>query len=144
MILTSGIFSALFFVKKEKGRIEELDVFLNLVNFILKNIEAFDMPICDILKKADGRILSLCNVSGYGEISIKEGVRLSNKERQLLLSFFSELGRGYREEQIKICKYYYGELSELAGKLSGEYPQKRKLIFTLCICASLGVIILFI
>ncbi|MBE6538213.1 MAG: hypothetical protein E7671_01950 [Ruminococcaceae bacterium] len=146
LIVLSAFLCGYMLVIKEKKHIEQLDIFTRLIKHIYKQIEAFNLPLGDILKNTDAELLSLINEgSGYtGDITLSDALLVTPKEKKVIMSFFSGLGRCYRDEQLKMCKYYSDEIEALLAGRRKEYPKKRKLFLTLSLCAALGLVILMI
>ncbi len=149
ILVLAALFCSAYILLREKKHIEQLGGFTELIRQIYKQIEAFNLPVPDIMKSLDRDILKSCGASGQEGLTIeslvsREELFLNQKEKKIILDFSQGLGRCYRDEQLKLCKYY---LDELEGRLSiirSEYPKKRKLTLTLCFCAALGLIILMI
>lgn len=148
-LFASALFCACYLISREKRRMKILRGFTDLIGEIYKQIEMLNLPIPEILSGADRDFLLLCGAADGDKITLERLVDLTEdvltaREKELILSFSAGLGRCYRDEQLKLCKYYYGEIGICLEKLKSEYPKKRRLIFTLSICAALGVIILII
>ncbi len=149
LLLISAVICSFFLINEEKKRITYLGAFTELIGYIYKQIEAFNLPVSDILKNADKGILKLCGIDDRNKNDlnsiINEGkLQLDKKTRALLREFLLGLGRCYRDEQIRHCKYYYDELAEHFDTLKKEYPKRRRLIITLSLCTAFGLIILMI
>ena len=149
LLLISALFGALTLIYKEKRRIIQLEAFTVLIRFIYKQIEVFNLPLPEILEKADKNILKLCGWEGEEQIDFegllcREGLFIDSIERNMLLSFSAGLGRCYRDEQLRHCNYYLSELEKCLTGRKNDYPKKKKLIITLSICAALGLIIIMI
>ncbi len=149
ILLAVSLVSAALIMKKEKKHTDQLGGFCSLLEHIYKQIEAFNIPLPDILKNLDARTFKLCGIDVEG--GIDEGFFLNQggsflraKEKKLISDFYAGLGRCYRDEQLKSCKYYLDELSNILLEAEKEYPKKRKLTYTLCVCTALGIIILII
>ncbi|MBQ8208231.1 MAG: stage III sporulation protein AB [Clostridia bacterium] len=149
LLLISAFLCSLYLISKEKKHVELLGGFNELIREIYKQIEMLNLPVPEILERADERFLTLCGIREGEAISLEKLIdltenRLDPKEREIIMSFASGLGRCYRDEQLRLCKYYSGELESCLAARKNDYPKKRKLIITLTVCAALGIIILII
>lgn len=145
-IILSAFFGGYTLVTKEKKHIKQLDGVARLIRHIYKQIEAFNLPLCDILESTDAELLSVVD-TGDGtapEITLPHDLLLTPKERGVAAGFFSGLGRCYRDEELRLCRYYSDEIESLLTERRKEYPKKKKLCFTLSICGALGLVILMI
>ncbi len=135
-------------VTKEKRRIKQLGGFTALIRFIFKQIEAFNMPIPEIISLADKELLSLCGFadgdSDILHVLTHKELYIDGKSKSLLINFASGLGKSYRDEQLKHCNYYISEIEKYCESEEKDYPRKRKLILTLTLCAAIGLIIIMI
>lgn len=139
----------------EKAKIKQAEAFITLIKFIKKQIDCFCLPIYEIISKADHTVLKNC---GFKYFDIKNmpldssfewilnncGFYIDSEAIELIKKFSSELGKSYREDQLKSCNYYASELIEYKNRLISDLPQKRKLRTALCICSSLSFILLMI
>ena len=149
LLLLSALFGALFSVSKERKRIEFLRSFAELLGEIYRQIEMLDLPLDEILLRTPEKLTAICK-NAVGEKLTLESVALAaadmldKKETELINGFVSDIGRGYREEQLRICRYYTASLGDILSERERDYPKKRKLAFTLSFCLALGLIILLI
>lgn len=149
-LILSGICTSFAVLMREKEHIKQLSAFAELLKHIYKQIDNFNLPIPEIINCADRKILSLCG-AGEGDCEItlekllkNERLYLNQKEKEFLRAFSEGLGRCYRDEQLKLCKYYSDELSRLCTECREDYPKKQKLTLTVVFCIVLGIIILMI
>lgn len=147
LVATSLVIASLL-VLSEKKHIRQIAAFVTLIRFIGARIEAFDAPLPDILPDVEAAVLRDCGVrSGVQVTELKEipgacEMLLDEKEKRLVGLFFRDLGRQYRDDQIRSCAYYAGELEACYAARNAAYPQKRTMIYTLCVCAALAVVLL--
>ncbi|MBR4296154.1 MAG: stage III sporulation protein AB [Clostridia bacterium] len=149
-LVLSGVCASFAVLTKEKEHIKQLSAFAELLQYIYKQIDNFNLPLPKILNSADRKILLLCGARGEDyEITLEKLLKndklyLNQKEKELLRAFSEGLGRCYRDEQLKLCKYYSDELSRLCTECREDYPKKQKLTLTVVFCIVLGIIILMI
>ena len=119
-----------------------------LITRIKTEIECFALPIGDILSRIDPSIFERCGYTGSAPPKDLHGLLEktlftdAETERQAV-SFVSEFGRCYKNEQVERCSYFMALMEERRRKLASELPSKQKLNATLSLAAGLGAIILF-
>ena len=130
----------------EKKHIEQLLGFISLIGFIESQISNFNLPIPEILKKTDRKILSDCGLGAGEENSLfslheKKDLLLDEKEKKVVFEFADSLGRSYRDGQIALCRASLSELEKLSRERKEDYPKKIRLALTLSFCAAFALII---
>ena len=132
-------------IRAEKNRRRELDAILRLVRHIRENIEHFSRPLGEIWARFDDPVL---DASGFLAVLRREGMEAAVRKstltadvRAVLSSFASSLGRGYREEQIALCRYTEEKLSGIAETLAKSAPDRERLWRTLPVLAALSLIL---
>lgn len=115
---------------------------------IKSEIECFSMPIGEILKRVDPTLLRQCGYTGDErpeELSelLERSVIADRETARIVTRFVSEFGRCYKSEQVDRCAYFTALMGERRKRLAEELPVRRKLNATLCVAASLGLVILF-
>lgn len=149
ILFLSALGFALYRIYGEKKHIRLLRGFSVLLGDIYRQIDLLNLPVAEILKGADKSFLSLCGANPAEEIDLATLCalcedRLDKNESEIITAFASCLGRSYRDEQLRLCKYYSEELDTCLSLRETEYPKKRKLMLTLSLCLALGIIILII
>ena len=143
-LLISSLFTAFLMVEREKKKRAQLRRFIDLIRYIQRSIEAFNLPLGEIIKRVDTVLVSDCEISAGDFIKPKSELLVSEKDEKSIKEFFSSIGKGYRDEQIKLCSYYVDELEDSLSQTEADFPKKRRLTYTLSICAALGAIILML
>lgn len=155
LIMTAGAFLAFALNRRNEEKYDRLVSFIALLRFIRKEIECYSLPVYEILLRCDGEILKGCGCADLAAAKIRPenafGDLLSacegaphEKVQSKLERFSRELGRGYREEQLRICDYFISSLEELRATAEGESKKQKKLTFTLCLCGAAMVVLLII
>ncbi len=148
LLITVALVASAVMIIKERRRLSQLRAFSELIEFIYKQIEAFNLPIAEILSIADPELLRECGfsdkVSDFKGLLSHEGLFIDAKTKSLVFNFVTGLGRSYRDEQLRHCEYYLKEIKGYTELAAAEYPKKCKLILTLSLCAALGLIIIMI
>ena len=138
-----------FLCKREGTALRRAEAWESLCLFIGSQVECFALPIGQILLRADRTLLREC---GYTVEAVPpdlktfmRGVTVEDRlTRDTAEKFCGEFGRGGANEQAARCRYYAGIFEERKKKISAELPSKKKLYYTLCISASLAVLIIFL
>ena len=125
------------------------DAFLKLLRYARAQIDCYALPVRDIFERCGMEMLSLC---GWREdrfpdtfLELYSNCYISDKGvRGIILEFCSDFGQSYREEQLKRCDACISELEGRKSELSFEAPKQKRLNVTLCLGASVAVIILLV
>ena len=119
-----------------------------LLVLIKNEIECYSLPIADILARTDPSILRLCGYTG-GEApkslyELREKTAFTDIETEkTVCRFISEFGQCYKAEQVGRCEYFVTLMEARIRAIASELPEKKRLYFTLCLSAGLGILILF-
>ncbi len=134
--------------RKAEREATELEAYISLIGHIRLSVECFSLPISEILVRADEDLLHAC---GYdGEMPPRELEKIfpasgEGGEGVRIMKEFSHLfGRGYRDEQLRICDYCTALLEKKRNTLAAELPSRKKLNITLCVAAAAAAVILLI
>ena len=138
-----------FLYKREHTALVRAEAWESLASYIGGQVECFALPIGQILSGAEREIFTACGYVGedtpadlkglFGGSTIEDGQTRDTAKR-----FCFEFGRGYAEGQAARCRYYAEIFEERKKKISAELPARKKLYYTLCISASLAVLIIFL
>lgn len=154
-IFLSAMIFAIQSQQYEKMKIKQAEAFIILIKFIKKQIDCFCLPIYEIISKSDQTVLKNCGFkycdinnmpidSSFEWILNNCWLYIDQEAIELIKKFSSELGKSYREDQLKSCDYYASELMEYKNRLISDLPKKRKIKTALCVCSSLSFILLMI
>ena len=146
LIALAGMSLAAAYCRFEKKKLNVLDGFISLLFYIKGQIDCYSLPPDKILSSVSEDILQSCNCREKPD-SIEQMIKnskiyLEDESMRLLNAFSAEFGSTYREEQLKRCDYYIQALSEQRRRLSDDLPAKSKIGSALCICSSLGIMII--
>ena len=146
LITLAGASLAVAYCRYEKRKLNVLDSFISLLFYIKGQIDCYSLPLDKILSSVSEDILQGCNCREIPE-NIEQMIKnsriyLDDESTRLLNTFSAEFGSTYREEQLKRCDYYIQALSEQRRKMSDDLPAKSKIGSVLCICSSLGIMII--
>lgn len=118
-------------VASRNARIRQTHSLAELVRFIRSNISFFLTPLDGLFAAFDDEYLGK---TGFCEILRRDGLDAALKSGSLDLSpetekimdrFVSKLGKGLRDEEISLCDYTAGRLSEEERRLCDELERCR-------------------
>lgn len=146
MIIISAVCACSAVIVIEKKHLEQLKALLSLVTLIEVQIDNFNLPIPEILKKADRNLLVRCGfeeneVPNLTSLRLKKDLLLDAKEKKELFEFTDTLGHAYKDGQIASCRHCRTELEKLCTERKNNFSKKTRLTLTLGICAALALII---
>ena len=139
-------YSALRTTRAERARLALLDAWIALLYYVRGQIDCFSLPMDEILCRADKSLLAeLGHTGGQARLSVlleRTALRLDKDTRRTLEVFLRELGSTYREEQVRRCDHYLGQLQAGRERLAAQLPARIKLCVTLHFCLALGAAVL--
>ena len=151
------ILFAAFAFAREKSRAAErkiavLEEIFRLADTMKLEIGCYLRPIGEIVSSFTSPVLSeLGFISDFVSLGAYEAylrlqshLTLSEEEKKLLSSFFSRVGKGYADEEIKLIEMFLTQLSLILKKEREKLPKEKKLSATLSCAAALAVIILLV
>ena len=147
--LAASVLAAGAVVSAEKRRVSQLQGFTALVERIGQQIENFNTPVSQILKSTDPALLHQCGAQSPVTESLAAfldscDLTLSEEEKRVLFTFAADLGRRFRSDQIRSCVLCSKLLADFANDAQILFPNKRKVTYTLFICAALALVIILI
>lgn len=151
VVVASALFSYEKIITGNK-RLRALEELFCFIERIRLEIGCYLRPISEIAAEFSSDILS--KLGFFSDIQ-KEGVHTAYTALQaklcfgkdinrLLDSFFSMLGRGYAEDEIKLADITLNELSKLLSRERENAPKEKKLFLTLSCGGALALIILLV
>ena len=151
-IIASAIVFSFERAVAEERRLKVLE---EIYRFILRlgvDIGCYLKPISDIADDFSSELLS--SLGFFEEIkrsgvysaylTLDSQIRFSDEAKRVLDGFFSMLGNGYADDQIKLIESTRTELDGLIKKERERVPKEKKLSVTLSCGAALALIILLI
>ena len=149
VIAWCGVESARRLNRGVQDDIRVIDAYLSLLRYIRTQIDCYALPIGEIFEKCDGVVLSNCGWKREGaprefkELFLCSDVR-DKTTANIISEFCTDFGRNYRDEELKRCEGCIESLEAERTRLVSEMPNRKKLNLTLCLSASLALIILFV
>lgn len=148
LILAAGVAASVILRREATARLAQLEGFIALLRYIRACISSYNTPIYGILASCDTDILRQCGVCGEPRDIESLMESLSPKPEgeiaSVLASFASEIGRGFREEQLRALDYHISRLESLRGPMSDATEKKKRLVTALCLSGAGAVAILLI
>ena len=141
-----------YFVREsfQKKKLIQLAGFINLLDYIKNQISCYLIPIDKILRNCDEKIINDCrltassNSKSLEEMLDKCEFYVDDEIQKKLYSFARDLGRGYLNEQIKLCDQYISELKAIFENLKIERIKDKKLSLAICLSISLSLILVLL
>lgn len=132
---------------RQEHKLDRLEAIISLINHIRDMIDRYLMPLDRILAECDREMLDACGFSGdcYSLEELFESAKYLDAEiYDALRSFAAELGRGWRESQVKLCDRCLSILAREHERLSSDLPRARRAVMTLSMSLSAGITILLL
>ena len=150
LLLGSAWLTGQIFAMRRQAVARQISGFLRLFRAIRSGISYHRAPIGEILSHVEREVSEAC--SGRGEVvrgnSLSEWVAdcdlLSEPLSRLLSQAATELGRGYREEQISVCDRYIEALEAQHRESVNRLREQVGLINTLFLSLAAGAVILLL
>lgn len=137
-------------LRREEKSLRLLSSLLSFIRELREKIAVFGTPLDEILRGYDDPVLTECGflptaktrgLSAAGE-ELKKGALLSSPLVSELASFFSSLGKGFRDEEIRRCNAAETLLSSAREEALPALEKKRKLTRALILTGSLFILII--
>ncbi len=137
---------------KYKNRVKDGEQFLSFLSFAYSEVSYSSITVAQIVKKfnklnADSPdFLSGCKEPVYKdvEVKLKNNKDLTQKQKELIISFFVSFGTSGEEEQLKHIKNHKELFSAEQARLSEEYKEKSKLVTKLSVLLAAAVFVILI
>ena len=147
LIILCGYICGRSICQREERKLRQIDGLIDFVSCIRDKIDRYLMPIDRILKECDRDVLYVCGFSGEAENlceMVDGAVFFDESIRGEMQSFAEELGRGWRESQLKLCDRSLGALRRERDRLSADLPRSQRAAMTLAMSVSAGITILLL
>lgn len=138
IILTSIIISHTY-DKRQKERICALKEISEFISFVKLHIEYFALPLCDIYKKYNSKSRYADNLINRHSIDI-----LDKETMDELSKAMTNLGKGYKEEQLKLLDYLYLVLTKKITENEENYAQKTRVFRAISLFVGCCIVILLL
>jgi hypothetical protein len=148
LLAFSGAFGARMINMRESSALVQNEGFIAFIRMAKGKIERFSMPLPQIFSECPSEIYRECGYVGECPTCVSHffnGCRVCDGVSHKIFSqFCKEIGRGYRNEQIRVCEYYLTLLEDRRNALSKALPNRKKRIRTLFLSGALAAAILLV
>ena len=141
ILLGTGTVIALISRQHEKRKLRYLEGWIELIRYIGNQINCYLMPLNEILEAIEPERTNGHAPTGEERLrAILAATQgdLDEDSRRLLERFVTQIGNGYREDQIRLCEYTVSSLSVLRDKFATELPARLRVRTALCLCVAAG------
>ena len=150
------LFSALFFAREKNRAAEErlhiLEELFRLAETMKIEIGCYLRPISDIVSSFSSETLTKLGFISDFEVlgafnaylRLESAFSLSEDEKKLFRGFFSRIGKGYAEDELKLIEYFSTQLFQLLKAEREKLPKEKKLSATLSCALAFAIIILLV
>ena len=152
LIVVSAIVLSLEKNVASERRLFVLEEIYRFIERIRLDVKCYLKPISEIAADFSSDVLSKTGfLSDVGEKgahaayrSLSEKICFMPKEKRIMEKFFSALGTGYADEEIKLIEVTLSELSDVLKAQRENLPKEKKLSCTLSCAGAMALIILLI
>lgn len=148
LIILAGFVFSRRIAAADDTKLKRTEAVYELIGAVRSRIDAFCMPISEILTDISPEVLIRC---GYDSEKLPENsyelTRLSDFTNdaelyRIFCGFFNSLGSSYKSDELARCKLALDELDTLIIRRREEGRKKRKTVPALCMCISLGIVVI--
>ena len=149
MIIFSSVMIASGIARKSDSDARAVSASRSILEHTKNMIECYSLPASEILRRLDSALFAECgytlNAPPQSFEMLARNANISDAETaELLSSFAKDFGKSYRADELSRCSLYIEKARAREQKLLKESAKKKRVIFTVAICASLAVVILII
>lgn len=137
LIVVASIFCAFTYEKKLKEQEKRVKDLISFVNYVKNKILYFSTPIKEIIDGYEDKN----DISNYINEDFSQ---LDKADSQIVKNFFSNLGQGFKSEQIALCDYTDSQLNKSLNCINEKNPNKIKIFRAFSLFASISLIIFII
>lgn len=139
LIIFASILTSFFYEKRLKNQLEQLKDISKFIEYVKNQIEFFSLSLHEIYKKYNS------NNKAIDKLISKEALDLFDKQiEDELNSTFSNLGSGFKKEQIKKLEYLDKYINEKIKEFNENYIQKTKVFRAMSLFLGCCVVILLV
>ena len=140
LIIGVGGATALLCRKREKRRLCLLEGWIDLIRHVRGQIDCYLLPLDEIFSAVR---LDTKEDMPTGEQCLRAILRqgqgdLDSESLRLLRGFVDRIGRGYREDQVRLCDEILTALCDLRDRRAAQLPARLRVSTALCLCGAIG------
>ncbi len=150
-IVASALIMYFEMQKYEKLKLNQINAFVLLIEYIKNQIECYLLPIDAIIHNCDIELIRACGINQNNQNAknlddlISSIIFYCDKESaDIIKQFAHDFGQSYIGEQLRFCDYYKNELLKQRDKIKEKGLKEQKVKLVLCLCASFSLILLLI
>ena len=149
-LFASGLWTFLIRESYQNKKIVQLQGYIRVISYIKNQISCYMLPVDKILRDCDERLLHDCGLyssvrpKSIEEILDNSVIYFDDEIREKLNLFAKDFGKGYLNEQIKLCDRYISELKSIYEHFSVERSKDKKLSLAICLSISLSLILILL
>lgn len=147
-LFVSAVLMSRRYAETERGRVRNLESLMEFVRHVRTQIDCFLLPIDQITREYKPRetseLTAILQKFSFPESIDKLRPHLHQEEYGILETFANSLGRGYRDEQLKLCTLCLEGLEEICTRQKKDIQSKIKMVRSFCLLGSLMIILLFL
>lgn len=153
LILLAALIASREYSRRQARRLTEFSELLRLVRTLRNDVSCFLAPrsaVAARFRSSALEALGFCEALrrglGFAEAfaQIASASALSPAEKQAFAELFSELGRGYRGEELATLDGHLQRLEALRSNLRDEAPKSTRAVAILITSSAVGLILLLI
>jgi len=150
VILGASVYYGQIKIRAERRKIEDISSFAELVKHIGECIEYFSQPLPEIFNEYrnehldNSGFMTIVKSKGLMYAVQNCGMSFGREELDNIIKFAQTIGKGYREEEVSLCRYTYSKLTDAEEKKRTALKDKEKLYRTIPPMLALSVILILI
>ena len=128
-LMLSCVLASSYVASVEKSKIDQLEDIILLIKNIRNQIDSYSAPIEKIMRECKDILLRLDvqeKITDFSQLLSVCEIKSGENCKNILHTFADSLGKGYREQEVKLCDTTLAELDAIRKKLTEEYPNKKK------------------
>ena len=146
LLFGTGLVATLISRQRERRKLQVLEGWIALIRYIENQIGCYLTPLGEILSSIEPLREDRPVVASATErlLAVLRECQsdLDAEDQRLLKEFIAQLGNGYREDQINLCRHTLQTLSDLRNQKAAELPARLRVNTALCLGAAAGGILL--
>lgn len=149
LLMGSAVFYSLNRLKRERLQRKSIQECIDLLRYIYRNIECFRKPLPDIIGDYESTYLK---EHGFFDALQKQNILsafeslkpcMSSEAYSVMQAYGKSAGKGYKEEELQLCRYTCDTLQMLSEKLNKDSQTHAKMTKTLPFLFALSAVLLF-
>lgn len=132
----------------DRRKNQMLEEIVSLMDWIQKNIECFAIPLDEISREYTSPLLDSYGFYTMWQTkgllpALEELPLLPDTAREIVLQYGKMAGHGYKEEELRLCRYTCEQLNHILKKQREDSQSKSRMYRTLPFLLVLSIVLLF-